>query len=130
MPIERAAGDLPAELPPQNPVDYFVGSPRLFLLELDSAGQQLGVAFPRLSPVTACLTIQALHALLSQLPPFAPEGPHGDTPPLTVGQQTFLLAQLLEVPLAPPLGNLSQQHGAQQGTPEDGPRLIVTTHRF
>jgi hypothetical protein len=63
------------------------------------------------------------------LTPFASKGAHRNAPSLSIGQQTFLLAQFLEIPLALPLGNFSQQYRTQQRAPKDGPIFIVTTHQ-
>jgi len=52
-----------------------------------------------------------------------------DPSPPAVWQQAFLSAQLVKIPLAPPLGNFSQQHGTQQRAPEDSPIFIATTHK-
>src|SRR3990170_4870607 len=81
------------------------------------------------APVAPRAAIQPRHALIAQLPPAPPQGADRDPASLSVGQPAFLLAELLEIPLAPPLGNLSQEHRAQQPAPENRPCLIVTTHR-
>ena len=117
------------ELPLQDAIDRFVGAERLFLFQDHGAVQQVAVLLPRLAPVRAAAAIQARHAFVFQPPPLATQGACRKAFPPAVGQQAFLLAQLLKIPLAPPLGNFSQQHGTQQRAPEDSPVFVVTTHK-
>jgi hypothetical protein len=88
------------------------------------------VFLSRLAAIPSSSSKKACHAFALQTVPLAPQGPRRDTSTPTVGQQPFLLAQLLEIAFSLIVGNLFQPQGAQQRAPEDGPVLIVTTHRF
>ena len=85
VPIERAPRDFASELPLEDAIEDLVGAVRLLLLQFHSAGQQIGVTFPRLSPIGTPTPVQPGHALDLQPPPLAAEGAHRDTTPLSVG---------------------------------------------
>ncbi len=129
VPVQGGTRKLTSELPLQDAIDRFVGAEGLLLFQGHGAVQQVAVLLSRLAPIGAAAAIQARHAFVFQPPPLATQGACRKAFPPSVGQQAFLLAQLLEIPLAPPLGNFSQQHGAQQRAPEDSPVFIVTRHK-
>jgi len=81
----------------------------------------------RLASIGTSPAIQAWHALALQPSPLTTQRAHRETASLAVGQAPLLPAQLLEIPLALPLGNFSQQHGTQQRAPKHRPVFVVTT---
>jgi hypothetical protein len=111
--IKGAAGHLATELLLQDAINNLGGAPGLLLLQVRGSSQQRRVLLSWLAPVAAATAKKARHPFVLQTPPLPPQGPRGDTSTPTVGQEPFLLAQLLEIPLALIVGNLSQPQGAQ-----------------
>jgi hypothetical protein len=112
MPVKRRTGNLSAEFLEQDPINDLIAASRLFAFELDGSFQQLG-------PLAWLITIPAgpaehsLHPLFAQLLPPPAQGPRRNPAPLTIGQEVFLLAELLEIGFPLARRNLFQQHRAE-----------------